>query len=115
MSENKEKLSQRIGRYLKNLMKALFGLDPYREDLAEAKEQLQKAAENVRSLQNQLFAALDHWDGCQAKLDEANKALEAATETAACKQLKSMQRLVENLRERIEEYNEEIDKLRNRK
>lgn len=130
-------------RYLKNLWGALCGSDPFRTQLAEAREQLEKAAENISSLQDQLYAALNHWDGCQMKLEEANKALEAATETAACKQLKSMQRLVENLRQRIkekdaeiedagrefhermeqtkadyqkriDEYNEEIDKLRNR-
>lgn len=130
-------------RYFKNLCLALTGEDPFHAELDEARKQLEKAAENMRSLQSQLFAALDRWDGCRTKLDEANKVLEAATETAACKQLESMQRLVENLRERIkekdaemeavgrefhdrmeqmkadyqqriDEYNEEIDKLRNR-
>ena len=40
MNENKEKLSLRIKRYLKNLAKALLGLDPYREELEETKEKL---------------------------------------------------------------------------
>lgn len=109
MNENKEKISQRIGRYLLTLWRALIGKNPFRMELAEAKEQLKKATENVQSLQDQLFAALDHWEGCQAELYEANKALEAATETAACKQLKSMQRLVENLRERIKEKDAQLE------
>jgi len=94
-------------RYLKNLWGALCGSDPFRTELEEARERLEKAGENMRSLQDQLYAALNHWDGCQMKLEEANKALEAATETAACKQLKSMQRLVENLREK----NKDLEKL----
>lgn len=131
MCENKQKLSQRIGRYMKNLVKALFGLDPYREELVQAKEQLLKAAKNLSDMQDQLYAALDRWDGCQLELvdvkrelEDTKRALAEAECTSSCKHLKSMQglefqerleRVKHEYQQRIEEYNEEIDKLKNRK
>ena len=89
MSGNKEKLSRRIERYLKNLMKALFGLDPYRDELEEAKEQVRKSAENMKTMQDHLYAALEKWDNAVTEMEKSDA---LAT---------SLQTLTENLRQRL--------------
>jgi chromosome segregation ATPase len=71
-------------RYLKNVVMALAGRNPYREDLDELKEKYEKAGENVKSLRGMYCNAVERW-------------------TEADKQAKSLQTLVENLRERIRE------------
>lgn len=97
-------------QYLRNLWLALTGADPFADEVATLKDRLERAGENVDGLREQLYAALSKWDGCQWELNktkeqlaEANRRLEAAECTAQCKQLRSMQRLVENLRERGKE------------
>ena len=97
-------------QYLRNLWLALTGGDPFADEVATLKERLERAGENVDGLREQVYAALSKWDGCQQELQktkeqlaEANRRLEAAECTAQCKQLRSMQRLVENLRERGKE------------
>ena len=85
-------------RYLKNLLSAICGNNPYRLELDELKEQMKKADENVGMLQ-------DAYYGVQEKMVEAKKLL-AGYE----KQMKSYQTLVENYRERIKEYQQRIEK-----
>lgn len=101
MSENGQKISQCIWRYMKNLMKALFSLDPYRDELEEAKEQTRKSAENMSAMQNQLYTALEKWDHAVTCYEEAEK------------RAMSLQVLTENLRQRIAEKDKLIKELEN--
>ena len=71
-------------RYLKNVVMALLGRNPYREELDELKEKYEKTGENVKSLRGMYCDVVERW-------------------TEADKQAKSLQALVENLRERIRE------------
>lgn len=71
-------------RYLKNVLIALLGRNPYRQELDELKDKYEKAGENVKSLRGMYCDAVELW-------------------TVADKQAKSLQTLVENLRERIRE------------
>jgi len=77
-------------RYLKNVLIALFGRNPYRQELDELKEKYEKAGENVKSLRGMYCDAVERW-------------------TEADKQAKSLQALVENLRERIREKDARLD------
>ncbi len=96
MNENKEKLSLRIKRYLKNLVKAFCGRDPYREELEETKKKLEKSAENMTAMQDQLYSALDKW----------NEVVKTSEDLSS--QVESCEKLIENLRERINEKDEEL-------
>ena len=89
MCKNKEKTSLRIRRYFTNLFRALFGRNPFRIELDESREQLKEATENMKSLQDQLNFALKKWNQ-EAKMLEQS-----------LQQVKSLQVLTENLRERI--------------
>lgn len=71
-------------RYLKNLFAALLGNNPYQAERDELAAKLEKAAENVGRLHDMYCAACEQWE----QID---------------KQAASLQRLVENLRERIKD------------
>lgn len=96
-------------QYFRNLWLAIIGCDPFSDEVKELRKMMEKDGDNMRKLRNQLYAALNEWDECQRKLEETKKALEEATATPAYKQLKSMQRLVENLRERIKEKDGKLE------
>jgi len=71
-------------RYIRNLLIALRGRNPYQEELDGLKEKYEKAGENVRSLRGMYYGAVE-------RLNEADK------------EVKQLQVLTENLRERIKE------------
>lgn len=73
-----------------NLWLALSGTDPYRQELDEKDAQLEKAAENARSLSDMYYIAVEKWD-------------------AERKQAASLQKLVENLRERLTDKEKELE------
>lgn len=77
-------------RYLKNVVMALAGRNPYQQELDELKEKYEKAGENVQSLRDMYCDAVERW-------------------TEADKQARSLQALVENLRERIREKDAELE------
>jgi chromosome segregation ATPase len=77
-------------RYIKNLIAALCGRNPFREELDEKNVQLDKAAANVQSLQDMYYSAVDRWNHAE-------------------KRSASLQQLVENLRERIKEKDSELE------
>lgn len=77
-------------RYIKNLVMAICGRNPFAEEVADLKEKLEKAGENVRGLNEMYYSALEKW--------------EAAEKRAA-----SQQQLVENLRERIRDKEAELE------
>lgn len=69
-------------RYLKNLLAALLGNNPYQTEHDELRRQMEQASENVEQLSNMYCAVCEKWE----QVD---------------KQVASLQQLVENLRERI--------------
>ena len=86
-------------QYFKNLWLALTGRNPFQEELDEAKGQMKKAAENLSAMQDQMYSALEKWDG-EAKLLAQSQ-----------KQVASLQQLTENLRERIADKDKMIAQL----
>lgn len=79
-------------RYVKNLIMALLGRNPYREELDELKEKYEKTGENVRSLRDMYYDAVERWE-------------------QAWKEVKQLQVLTENLRERIREKDKMMDEM----
>ena len=69
-------------RYLKNLLSALLGNNPYQAERDELAAKLEQAGENYRGLQELYYNMVERWEAEQ-------------------KQKASLQQLVENLRERI--------------
>lgn len=69
-------------RYLKNLLSALLGNNPYEAERDDLAAKLEKAGDNVRGLQELYYNMVEQWEAEQ-------------------KQITSLQQLVENLRERI--------------
>ena len=87
-------------RYLKNLLAALLGSNPYEAERDELAAKLEQASDNVRGLQELYYNMVERWETEQ-------------------KQMASLQQLVENLRERIKDkdaligqYAVELDALR---
>jgi predicted nucleic acid-binding Zn-ribbon protein len=79
-------------RYLKNLLSALLGKNPYQAERDELLRQMEQAAENVERLRDMYCAACEKWE-------------------QGDKQVASLQQLVENLRERIADKDAVIDQL----
>ena len=82
-------------RYIKNLIIAILGRDPYLEEFEEVCEKYDMAAANIASLRDMYYNALNRWS------DE-------------CKNVRQLQNLVENLRSRIKEKDEIIKQIEQR-
>lgn len=80
-------------RYLKNLLAALLGNNPYEAERDELAAKLEKADENVHGMNELYYTVLEKW--------AANK-----------RQIASLQQLVENLRERIQDKDAAIGQLK---
>ena len=80
-------------RYLKNLLSALLGNNPYRAEREDLAAKLEQASDNVRGLQELYYNMVERWETEQ-------------------KQMASLQQLVENLRERIKNKDAAIDQLK---
>lgn len=79
--------------YIRNLIIALTGRNPYREELDELQEKYDKSAQHVSLLRDMYYSAVERW-------------------TDSDKQARSLQALVENLRDRIKDKDLLIDELR---
>lgn len=104
-------------RYLKNLMTAVCGSDPYRKELDRTKEEYRKTAERVDGLNEAFLAAEEKAAAAEALLEDYGKAAEKAEsllKEADAELMKrqgevsSLQTLVENLRQRIDEKDAQI-------
>lgn len=100
--------------YFKNLLTALCGRNPYRQELDKLKEEMEKAGENVRALRDSYYKEVE-------KAAEADKLREKAERllaeyegivTKSEKQLASYQTLVDNLRARVKEKDADIEEMR---
>ena len=100
--------------YLKNLLTALCGRNPYRQELDELKEEMEKARENVSTLQDAYYKEMEKSVDAERMQDEAAKLLEEYKSMIEKngKQLTSFQALVENYRERLDEKNAMIEQIR---
>ncbi|MBP3212706.1 MAG: hypothetical protein J6M41_09120 [Prevotella sp.] len=79
-------------RYLKNLLSALLGSNPYQAERDDLEEKLEKAGENVRGLKELYYNVVEKWGSGK-------------------QQVASLQQLVENLRERINDKDAAIAQL----
>ena len=79
-------------RYLKNLLSALLGNNPYEAERDELRRQMEQAGDNVRGLNELYYNMVERWE-------------------AERKQMASLQQLVENLRERIKDKDAAIEQL----
>ena len=93
-----------------NLLTALFGDDPYRTEMLELRERMDKATETIEVLRNnyhkEVEIAAEAEQKCAetvALLDEYKERLEKSERQAA-----SYQQLIENLRSRIKDYQHRI-------
>jgi dipeptidase len=84
---------QRVRRYFRNLIAAMFGNNPYQIELNRLSEEYEKAADNVKQLEEYywLFKAQ------QAEVEQ---------------QVASYQTLVDNLRKRLEEKDEMMEQMK---
>lgn len=114
-------------KYLKNLMIALTGNNPYQMELDRVREEYEKTAERVRQLEGSFYDAEEkkaETERLLKKYGESLKASEAVQEecrdTLAEKQgelekkqseITSLQTLVENLREHIDEKDAQMAKM----
>lgn len=80
-------------RYIRNLLIALLGRNPYQKELDELKAKYEKAGGNVRTLREMYCEVVERWN----KSD---------------KEVKQLQKLTENLRERIREKDSMMDEMR---
>ena len=62
--------------YFENLMIALFGRNPYRQQLYKLKEEMEKAGENVKMLQDSFYREQEKAAQCEKLLDEYKELLE---------------------------------------
>lgn len=80
-------------RYLKNILSALLGNNPYEAERDDLAAKLEQAGENYRGLNELYYNVLEKWE-------------------AERKQIASLQQLVENLRERIKDKDAVIEQLK---
>ena len=80
-------------RYLSNLMTALRGINPFERELDRVRQDYNRVAEQVAQLQNVYGAVKEKTTG-------------------AIGQVRSYQKLVENLRERLNEKDVLIDRMK---
>lgn len=87
-------------QYLENLLTAICGKNLYRQKLYKLREQVKKAGENVRMLQ-------DAYYGVQEKKAEAERVM-----SDYAKQMTGYQKLIENYRCRLKEKDAMIEGIR---
>ena len=83
----------RVKRYGKNLLLALLGNNPYQMEMDEARNHLEKAAENLKATQDMCWQAMEMW-------------------SESHQQLLQMQQLVETLRGHLHEKDDQVEQLR---
>lgn len=104
------KVTEPMKRYFKNLWMALTGSDPFRDELEEKNSQLENAAENVQSLQDQLYAALNKWNESAKMAHDYEVLIENFRERINEKDT-LMERMKKDYQQRIEQYTHKIEEL----
>lgn len=85
-------------QYLRNLCLALCGNNPYQMELADVRGKYEKTAERVTGLQELYFKGVELYDAVSRHVAELEKLVADGKE-----QEKGLQRLIENLRDRVAE------------
>lgn len=104
------KVTEPMKRYVKNLWLALTGANPYSDELQDAKDKLNKAADNLSAMQNQLYAALEKWEQSAKRIDDYEALIENLHERINEKDT-LMERMKEDYQKRIDQYTKKIDEL----
>lgn len=89
-------------RYIKNLWLALTGRNPFRAELEELKREIGETALKVKSLQDVCQRLFGNWENSQNLLSDSEEIIRERD-----RQIVSLQRLVENLRQRIIQEDDE--------
>lgn len=87
-----------VKQYLRNLCLALCGNNPYQMELADVRGKYEKTAERVTGLQELYFKGVELYDAVSRHVAELEKLVSDGKE-----QEKGLQRLIENLRDRVAE------------
>ena len=112
-------------QYIYNVWLALKGSNPFQQELDHVKERYEKATENFRTLQEMYYKALENNEALSKQRDtieEQNVRLLQMSKDAT-NQKQSLQKLVENLRERVsdkdcelkqqgKEYREQVERMK---
>ncbi len=104
------KVTGPMKRYVKNLWLALTGANPYSDELQDAKDKLNKAADNLSAMRNQLYAALEKWEQSVKRTDDYEALIENLRERIKEKDT-LMERMKEDYQKRIDQYTKKIDEL----
>lgn len=89
-------------RYIMFLLAAILGRNPFKKELDDMTEKLEKASENVQRLREMYYSVLENWQAAMTLLEQQR--------TEDERQRNDLQNLVENLRERIKEKNAELER-----
>ena len=87
-----------VKQYLRNLCLALCGNNPYQMELADVRGKYEKTAERVTGLQEVYFKGVELYDAVSRHVAGLEKLVADGKE-----QEKGLQRLIENLRDRVAE------------
>ena len=93
LSEKRSKPVETMRPYCKNLLRALLGQNPFQAELDELRERYDKTAERVAELNEFYFKSIE-------KFDKTNR------------QVRDYQRLIEQLRTRVFECEEQLSEYR---
>lgn len=86
-------MKQTMKKYFENLLQALLGRNPYQPELDELREHYEQAAERVQALTDIYYKTLEEFEAGKQRVLE-------------------YQRLTENLRQRIADYQEQVEEYR---
>ena len=111
-------------RYFKNLLLALFGKDPFREELDSLKEKYDKAAKNTAALTDMYYTLVEKMSGTEKQVSGCQNLIEnlrvrlsekdAGMEAAGQEFRDRMERMKADYQRRIDEYNRKIEELQNK-
>lgn len=98
-------------QYFSDLLAALCGNNPYRRQLDALREQIEKAGENANTLRDSYYKEVGRAADAEQKYGEASALLAEYQEKLekAGRQVASLQKLVENLREHIKDYQQRME------
>lgn len=100
-----------VKQYLKTLMLALLGRNPFREELDELHEHYQKVADRVSDLNDLYLKSLESFEEVEGKVGDYQKLTENLRQRIAEKDA-LMERIKKDYQQRIEKYVQEVDRLR---
>lgn len=100
--------------YLKNLLTAICGKNPYRQELDKVREDMEKAGEHVRVLRESYYKDMERAALLEKQFEKTESILDEYKERLGklWNQMVSCQDLVENYRDRLAEKDAMIEEIR---